>query len=436
MDDTLKEYLIKIGIDIPMSEIQKFNAHMESFDKGVFGLVKRINNLISGWKGAVLAYAGVAKSISSFAQGVAKADMETQKFARHMYLTNDSAKILSRTLDAMDMQFSDLQDVALNPELFNQYRELVRLGKDLTGGREVDNSLKKIREVSFEFTKLKLTLNYLGERIAHYISKILDSPTGKAFVKGLKDMNAFLKNNIDTIARKVAGFMNVIMRTILRVGQVFKGIVNLIKDGYNWLESRIKGLGNAIVAILGVVGMALLLGPFGKLLLLFQAIMILVDDYMTYKEGGDYLIPWAKLEKIFDELKEFFAWFFTQMFELIEDIQDLLRIKEKKPVRPEKGIISAPKLTQQEKESGIVYKPSFIESVFRLPAEGLGRLILPKEDFKELKEKSPSFWDQASNQKPVTLVFNGNNFTREDIERGAKGNNLVVVRMNNGGIVG
>ncbi len=292
--DILKEYLVKIGIDIPMSEIQKFNHHMESFDKGVFGLVKRLNSLLSGWRAAIVAYTAAAKKIASFTFEVAKADIETQKWAKHMYLTNDSAKVLNRTLDAMGLQFQDLQDVALNPELFNQYRELVRLGKDLTGGQEISDSLKKVREVSFEFTKLKMTFSYLGERVAYYISKVIDSPTGQAFLKGIRGVNNFLKNNLDNVARKIASVLSFILRMTLRVGQIISSGWGLLKRGYEWIESKLQGIGKTIVAVMAAVGIALMTGPLGKLLLLFQAILLVLDDYMTYKEGGIYAIPWHK----------------------------------------------------------------------------------------------------------------------------------------------
>ena len=416
--DILKEYLVKIGVDIPKSEIQKFNANMETFDKGIFGLVKRLNNLLSGWKAVIIAYAAASKKIANFTFDVAKADLETQKWAKHMYLTNDSAKVLSRTLDAMGMQFDDLKDVALNPELYNQYKELIRLGKDLTGGKEIAQALRRVREVSFEFTKFRMTLNYLGERIAYYVSKILDTPAGKSFVKGLKDLNTFLKDNIDTVARKIASFLNIIMRTALRVSQLVHGWIELFKTAYNWLESKIKGLGSAVVAIIGAVGMALLLGPFGKLLLIFQGIMLLLDDYMTYQEGGNYLIPWEKIEVFWEEVKRFFIDFINALKEIIDEMKKIF------------GIGNEPK-------PGETYRPGLVESIFRLPAEGLGRLVLPEEDFKELMKKSPSYWNQSdATQKPVTMVFNGSNFTKEDIERGARGNDLIQVRFNQGSFVG
>lgn len=292
--DTLKEYLVKIGIDIPMAEIQKFNHHMESFDKGVFGLVKRLNNFLSGWKAVIVASTAAAKKIASFTFETAKADLETQKLAKHMYLTNDSAKTLNRTLDAMGLQFHDLQDVALSPELFNQYRELVKLGKELTGGEEISNSLQKVREVGFEFTKLKMTLSYLGERVAYYISKVLDSPTGKAFMNGLKSFNNFLKNNLDSIARKIAAVLGYIVRMALRVSQIIGSGWNLIKRGYEWLEDKLHGFGKTLVAVMTAVGVALMMGPVGKFFLLLQAILLVIDDYMTYKEGGIYAIPWHK----------------------------------------------------------------------------------------------------------------------------------------------
>lgn len=498
-NDILKEYLVKIGVDIPMSEIQKFNKHMADFDKGVFGLIKRLNNLISGWRAVILSYTAAAKKIASFTFEIARSDLEIQKWAKHMYLTNDSAKILSRTLDAMGLQFNDLQDVALNPELYNQYKELVRLGKQLAGGQEISSALRKVREVGFEFTKLRMTLSYLGERIAYYVSKVLDSPVGKAFVNGIKNFNSFVANNLDKIAKKIATILNVIITTAMRVGQLIKGWFELIRSGYNWLESRLKGLGNVAVAIIGVIGTALLLSPIGKLLLMFQALMLVIDDYMVYKSGSDkYAFPWEKsfgditlklgdlllgwikkfweetlpeiAQKSWDAIKGFakLTWdgikdIASNTWDWIKDtadsvwssikdiaksawdgIVDIAKLAWEKIVQFLKEVWERTKKTtktvvefvggKEPTQPGGRYKAGIVESILRLPAVGLGRLILPKEEFEKLQRASPSAWD--SDETPpqhTTVILNGETYTKNQIEKLLENTPGITVRANQGG---
>lgn len=509
-NDILKEYLVKIGVDIPMSEIQKFNKHMADFDKGVFGLIKRLNNLISGWRAVILSYTAAAKKIASFTFEIARSDLEIQKWAKHMYLTNDSAKILSRTLDAMGLQFNDLQDVALNPELYNQYKELVRLGKQLAGGQEISSALRKVREVGFEFTKLRMTLSYLGERIAYYVSKVLDSPVGKAFVNGIKNFNSFVANNLDKIAKKIATILNVIITTAMRVGQLIKGWFELIRSGYNWLESRLKGLGNVAVAIIGVIGTALLLSPIGKLLLMFQALMLVIDDYMVYKSGSDkYAFPWEKSfgditlklgDLLLEWTKKFWeedlpeiaslAWegikdIASNTWDAIKDLASLamdgvkdlalaiwVEIKDiadsvwssikdiaksawegivdiaksawEKIVQFLKEVWEGTKKTtktvvefvggKEPTQPGGRYKAGIVESILRLPAVGLGRLILPKEEFEKLQRASPSAWD--SDETPpqhTTVILNGETYTKNQIEKLLENTPGITVRANQGG---
>lgn len=518
-NDILKEYLVKIGVDVPMSEIQKFNRHMADFDKGVFGLIKRLNNLISGWRAVILTYTAAAKKIANFTIDVAKSDLEIQKWAKHMYLTNDSAKILSRTLDAMGLQFNDLQDVALNPELYNQYKELVRLGKQLAGGQEIGSALRKVREVSFEFTKLRMTFSYLGERIAYYVSKVLDSPIGKAFINGIKNFNSFVANNLDKIAKKIATILNVIITTSIRFGQLIRGWFEIIRNGYNWLESRLKGLGNAVVAIIGVIGTALLLSPIGKLLLMFQALMLVVDDYMVYKSGSDkYSIPWEKsfsdiALKLGDLLLRWIKTFWEETLPEIaknawdviiilaklawdsivniaklawegikntaqlawegiqemaklawEGVKDLAKLAWDGIVNIAKlawdGIVDVAKLAWEKiiqflketwegtkkttktvvefiggkppEKPGERYKAGILESILRLPAVGLGKLVLPEEEFERLQRANPSVWDETTPQH-TTVILNGETYTREQVEGLLKNVQGVTVRANQGG---
>lgn len=419
-DNVIKEYLIKLGIDIPMSEIQKFNSHMEAFDKGVFGLVKKINNFFSGWKAAISVYAGAAKGVYGFAQSVAKADLETQKLAKRMFLTDESAKTLTRTLDAMGLQFDDLQDVALNPELLSQYHELIELGKSLGSGPEISKAMRDIREVGFEFTKIRMTISYIRERIAYYLSQIIQSPTGKAFVNSIKSVNKFLTVNFDRIASKIATFLSIVIKTITRITQLIQGWLYLIKRGYESLKYYMGDLAKVVVTVFAAVALTLMSGPFGRFLLLFQGIMLLVDDYLTYKEGsGRYVIPWGNIGEYVSAVGQVIDKIVEKFRELANIIGDIITFFAGPP--SEQAFfhdILTKKIKDGWEPPRIIFDPDQYEryKIYEQKYEG---------PMRELQES-------LNREKPIVLSFNGSNFTREDIERGVRGNSQVEVRFNQG----
>ena len=276
--DYIKSYLIKVGVDVDGNSINKYDQFIKKTDSKIGNLVKKI----AGYGVKVNAFWDtILVGSYKFSTSIAKADMELQKLSRRMYMSRDSAKALQTTLNAMGLDQSDLQDIALNPELTQQYRELLRLSRSLGTPDSVKETLKDIRSISFEFSRLNVIFSHFMERVVHFAFRTLGKPA-RDFKKFLQDFNQRFAKNIDTWAKRIGTTLGIIVRLALRFKELLADIGGYISS----LWSKLTKLQKGIILAIGAIGVALKAGPFGTLLTLISGLLMLFDDYKVYKEGG------------------------------------------------------------------------------------------------------------------------------------------------------
>lgn len=278
--DTIREYLVKLGAEVDLESMVKFDSQLNKMSKKVTQVFSLLGKTVTRLS---LAYSGLIVSTYKFSTSVAQSDIELQRWARRMYMTEDGARSLKRTLDAMGLSgLEDLQDVALNPELKGQFLELRRLADSLAPSQEVKNNLREIRAVAFEFTKLRLQMSYFIDNLVSSIYKHA-KPTVDKFKNWLKDLNQSLFNNMDSWSDKLG---KIIGDTINFIGRMIKRFIELLGDLKEFYE-KFPHLSKAVIAGVGAWMVAFKSSGFLKTLLIFQSILTLYDDYKNYKEGSE-----------------------------------------------------------------------------------------------------------------------------------------------------
>jgi hypothetical protein len=116
----------------------------------------------------VAANIGIAK----YMQGLAKADLQNEMFARRMWMSKENAVAYKNTMSALG---AELQDLYLSPELLQRYNELRKQAGQMAPPQEYSEQMKKIRDVTFEFQRLKLEATYAMQWIGYYLSKYLEN---------------------------------------------------------------------------------------------------------------------------------------------------------------------------------------------------------------------------------------------------------------------
>ena len=325
--DYIKSYLIKVGVDVDGNTVNKYDQFIKKTDSKLGNLVKKISGY--GVKVNVF-WDTILVGSYKFGSSIAKADMDLQKLARRMYMSRDSAKALQTTLNAMGLDQGDLQDIALNPELTGQYRELLRLSRSLGTPEGVKETLKDIRSINFEFSKLNVIFSHFMERVVHFAFRTLGKPA-KDFKKFLQDFNERFAKNIDAWAKRIGTALGIIVRLAIR----FKEILAVIGESISSIWSKLTKLQKGIILAIGAIGVALKAGPFGTLLTMISGLLMLFDDYKVYKEGGvsaKALKPlWRQVDNqlnnpdsMFNKLKNIIKEAFSDPLQLFSDIKTKL----------------------------------------------------------------------------------------------------------------
>ncbi|WP_262499904.1 lytic transglycosylase catalytic [Photorhabdus heterorhabditis] len=108
-----------------------------------------------------------------------------------------------------------------------------------------------------------------------------------------------IEATLTKIIKGILGFADVFSRMVYRVAQ---GIGDVI-DWWKRLDESSKmliAMFGAIVVAWRLLNSAFLMSPIGMITVLIGALLLLYDDYKTWKEGGKSLIDWGQWEKEID----------------------------------------------------------------------------------------------------------------------------------------
>lgn len=295
--DIIREYLIKLGVDISAAEVSKMDNMLSKTDKAITKFFKNWNHHFIVFSRA---YARFISKLVNFNLNIAQNDMYLQRWAKTLYLTADSARALDRTLSAMGLDMDDLRDVALNPELTKQYKELLRLSKSLTVGESFDYAARKFREISFEIQRIKVVFDYFKEKIVAYTWRFMESTAGKNLAGILR---AFSSSEgirlLDKAAQVLGNFMGRFISGATRLlelgGVIYKELIAPLIEFFK----NLGPIGNLITTLFSDIGIAILGGPFGRVLVAIQWLVDIIDDYLVYKAGGESALPglWQHLDE-------------------------------------------------------------------------------------------------------------------------------------------
>lgn len=282
----IEEYLVKLGADVDTSSFAKMDGALEQAGAGVQGLAGqwvKAGTVISGVLTAVVG------SVVGLVTNTAKQDLAMQKYASSMMITTQQAYEMKHALDALGESAADVQ---MNPELRGRYDSLVADARQMMPGADFSAEQKQIRDILFEFTRLKQEVTYILKWIGYYIAKDFAGPLSTAG-KTLHELNDYIIHNIPRISRTIAdGFGYLIniainfVRAIFGVGKALDKI---------W-DSFPPGVKKAIVAITAL-GAVIKATPLGRMMMLLSGVLLLIDDFFGYLDGKDSALGpyWQKL---------------------------------------------------------------------------------------------------------------------------------------------
>lgn len=326
MDETLKQYLVKIGWNL---DLMGYNNLLNMLSE-LYGKFTNTGNYMadSFAKSSMLivgTIAGLTKAAWELAESVANADLKTEVLARKLWTTEENARSLASALDALDMSYEDL--FFTTEEQFNRFLQLNSLGKTLEAPEELDETLRKIRDIQFEFSKMKMIAQYGTRWVVYFLGQYLGVDIDTVHEK-LQSLNEWFIENMPKIADKIAYALSIAIR-------FFKALLELVKTLYDIGAEAFDRMGSSgVKAIAAIAGAFAVLksGPVGWFLAALSLIVLLLDDFFTWKRGGISYFDWSGFADVFDKMGDKLgnaAEKFGDLSEKFGELMDKIGAKEK-----------------------------------------------------------------------------------------------------------
>lgn len=188
-----------------------------------------------------------------------------------------------------------------------------RLGIDRTLIEAITTDVGGLRD---EFRSLYAAVGIDSEKAAEKSGKFMDaldrfnfvlSTVGRSlainfmgrFTDALDSLRKMIVDNLPTIMRVlkpiitlVLNIADVFIALAYRASQAIAVVIGWVADIVSKLDGWVVGLG-LVVAAWKYLNLAFLATPVGAVLALVVAIGLLIDDFMTWQEGGESAVPWG-----------------------------------------------------------------------------------------------------------------------------------------------
>lgn len=317
LDETLKEYLVKIGWDVDELGFDAANKKINDFRSAI---INGGSSMAASFTKAGLAIFDtiytVVDSMWDLASATAVADLKVETFARRMWTTEQNARSLTTALDVLGMSYDEL--FFATPEQYNRFLQLNTLGKQLEAPAELDETLQKIRDIQFEISKTKLIFQYATRWVMYYLGEYLGTDIDTVKEK-LKSFNDMAMKYLPVVTQKIAYVFNVFYRLGKTVVEVLAAIGRTAVGSFGDIETS----GLRTIATLAAAFLALKSGPVGMFLLLLGAILLLLEDFMVWQKGGKSLFDWSVVSDKLQEMNDKLGDTPDKVNEIIEKVDEL-----------------------------------------------------------------------------------------------------------------
>jgi|SRR5882724_1692174 len=226
--DILRSYLVSLGYTVDQPQLNRFNDALRQATASVLGFTGGMTTrFIEAGAAVVGALTGISTGTLALMDSVAQSDLGMQLFARHMYMTTEAARQMSTAQKALGY---DLKDILWGPpELQERYRQLIEDQKRLEsgfGGANFEQQMRRIRDIGFEFTRLKVEAGKFAMYLATALSRALTGDEN-GLLNRLRGWNEWLINNIPQLAEKFSTYLVPVLRD---TKQIWLDMVEILKD--------------------------------------------------------------------------------------------------------------------------------------------------------------------------------------------------------------
>lgn len=307
----LKDYMVRLGVQIDTQAFANMQRLLTDIEQMMGATATSIGAQMFKGAGMVVgAIATIDAAIIMNIKKVADMDMQYQLLSQKMHISVDAVKAFKLATDTLG---HSIDEIAWNAELQGQYFKLVKQVQDLRNPEDFKAYMREVREVDFAFKQLKLGAKLTMESIAYEILKANEGKL-KDLKKLLEDITKNMIQGIPEYARMLSNILGMFLQVTESTARFFIQFWDLlqpIRDGVKQIIAFFSELGGdklpatimQATGLLTVLGSIFLISsPIMKGIALFISSLLLIDDYMAFKEGRESmlaLIPvWENLERV------------------------------------------------------------------------------------------------------------------------------------------
>lgn len=296
--ETLKEYLVSIGWDIHESDYKHAKDVISKFGNEISSKISPKVKTLGIAASFVLDVLKVTnKVIVQTISTVSDLDYEVEKLARQWWVSEEAARSYSTALDALGETNDDL--LTMTDEQYKRLVELNKIGRNLEAPKELDDFLLTVRDIKFEFAKMKVEVQY-GLRWVTYFFAKMNGTDANTIREKLRSFNEKVQKNLPIIAKKIAEILNV----FYRLGKAGLKLANLLINAVIYLFELIYSFFGKAGLAASAFFLILKSGPIGWFITAITTLLLLIDDYMTWQRGGQSYFNWSGMDQKFGNIKQ------------------------------------------------------------------------------------------------------------------------------------
>lgn len=309
--NVIKEYLVSLGFSLDSNSLTRALDSINLSEGRLSSVTSKFTSSLAKGVTAILTFVSAAVvGVGKLVTSVADADMVAQNAANAMYMNAGAYTLMEDAVTSLGYSMNELNTIARNPELTNRFAELVELGKNTAAPQKLSSLLKQVRDVTFEFDKMQVIMRNGIRQIVYYFLKYLGGDLGD-MQQSLANFNKKLQENLPKIANAIAKVLYI----IYRVGKAIYYVISTVGKFILSIFSFMRKFPNTFKVFIGTIAAILLvLNPILTLILVgISAIILLIDDYMTWKRGGNSLLgdKWSGFDSFITKANEVATFIFN-----------------------------------------------------------------------------------------------------------------------------
>ena len=220
--ETIKDYLVGIGFSVNQQQLRKFTSALEDVGKKVERHSVGMGSKFAKAGGVMVAtITSVVGATALLMDKVAKADMGYQLYGLRMLMATDTAKKFKIAIDTLGYS---MEEIAFNPELNRRFNILIqdqiRLQEQLP--KNFKQSMFNIREMGFQFDRLKVKLLYFFDGLSGRLEKVLGLDKANLTLEGLNDWfekkMPIWEDNIASFVKKFKDELSDLKKVMVDIG--------------------------------------------------------------------------------------------------------------------------------------------------------------------------------------------------------------------------